>query len=202
MIRDSKYKLVNGEELYHLESDRAEKNNLKDQYPDVAEKLKTQYGQWWDEVLQYNENFTPAFYDLEKPSGMLYRMKMMESNLSVGIEKDKLSQFLGADVERTTPLKFSDGWLVRVNSQRTRDFTVEGIKNDLLTENSFVELIIDGRSYHKALDREGKLTFSNIHIPKGIYYISVRIQHLQSMPIHNLIYWEQGFDYLAYDESK
>ena len=201
MIRDSKYKLVNGEELYDMDADPAEKNNVKDQYPHIAEKLKTQYSQWWNTMLQENENFTPAFYDLEKPSGKLSRMKMMESNLSVGIEKQELSQFLGKDMEIATPLKFSDGWRVRVNSKRTCDFTVEGIRNDLLTENSFVELIIDGRRYYKALHREDKLTFSNIQIQKGIYYISVRIHNLQSMPIHTLIYWEQGFEYLVYENK-
>jgi len=202
MIRDSKYKLVNGEELYDLEADPAEKNNLKEQFPDIAERLKTQYSQWWDETIQENENFTPGFYDLEKQSGKLSSTKMMESNLSVGIEKQELSKFLGNDVEKATPMKFSDGWRVRVKSGRTCDFTVEGIKKALLTENSFAELIIDGRSYHKALPHEGKLTFPGIQIPKGIYFISVKIHNLQSMPIHTLIYWDQGFEYLAYKESE
>ena len=202
MIRDSKYKLVNGEELYDMEADPAEKNNLKDQYPDIAEELKTQYSQWWDEIVQENENFTPGFYNLEKESGKLPWINLMESNLSVGIEKQELSQFLVNDTEKTSPLKFSDGWRVRVDSSRTCDFTVEGIKTDLLTENSVVELIIDGRSYHKALPREGRLTFPEIQIKKGIYFISVRIHNLKSMPVHDLIYWEQGFEYLAYEEIK
>jgi len=201
MIRDSRYKLVNGEELYDMDADLSEKNNLIEQYPEVAERLKTQYSQWWDKILQENENFTPGFYDLEKQSGMLSSTRMMETNLSVKLEKQELTRFLGDDIEQAHPLKFSDGWRVRVDSKKTCDFTVEGIKNDLLTENSFVELIIDGRSYHKALNVGGKLAFPKIQIPKGIYNISVKIHNLKSMPIHTLIYWDQGFEYLAYKES-
>ena len=202
MIRDSKYKLVNGEELYDMEADPGEKNDLKDQYPDIVERLKTKYSQWWDEILRENQDFTPGFHELGNQSGRLSSSGMMEAYLTVGIEKQALSQFLGEDIERATPLKFSDGWRVRVNSKRTCDFTVEGIRNDLLTENSFVELIIDGRSYHKALHSEDELTFSRIQIQEGIYNISVRIHNLQSMPIYNLIFWEQGFDYLAYKGSE
>ena len=202
MIRDSKYKLVNGEELYDMDADPGEENNVIELFPDVAEKLKLQYDRWWDEILLDNENFTPGFYDLEIAPGKLSAMRMMEPNLTVGIEKQELSQFLGKDLEKATPLKFSEGWRVRVHSKRTCDFTIEGIKLDRLTEDSFVELIVDGRSYHKALQRESKLTFSNIQIQKGIYYISIRIHNLQSMPVHNLIYWDQGFENLAYKESE
>ena len=49
-IQNSRYSLVNNDELYDLESDPGETKNVIDQHPEVAEKLRAAYEQWWQEV--------------------------------------------------------------------------------------------------------------------------------------------------------
>jgi arylsulfatase A-like enzyme len=52
-IREGKWKLLRGgnrEYLYDLESDIGEKNNLAKQYPDIADRLRTQLTQWGSEL--------------------------------------------------------------------------------------------------------------------------------------------------------
>ena len=49
-IQNSRFTLVNNTELYDLQADSGEKNNVIDQHPEVAEKLSKAYDQWWQDV--------------------------------------------------------------------------------------------------------------------------------------------------------
>jgi arylsulfatase len=59
-IRDRRFTLVNDQELYDLESDYAETNNVIEQHPDAAARLRAAYDRWWRDVqpLLVNENAT------------------------------------------------------------------------------------------------------------------------------------------------
>jgi arylsulfatase A-like enzyme len=53
-IRDGKWKYLQneqGEHLFDLSIDPSEKNNLKDGFPDVFEKLRGKYAAWEKTVL-------------------------------------------------------------------------------------------------------------------------------------------------------
>jgi len=45
-----RYKLVNGKELYDLEADPAEKNDIAAEHPDIVQRLRTEYEAWFKEV--------------------------------------------------------------------------------------------------------------------------------------------------------
>jgi arylsulfatase A-like enzyme len=59
-IRNTRYRLVNNRELYDLQSDPGETQNIIDQHPDVVARLRAAYDRWWDEVqpLLVNEDAT------------------------------------------------------------------------------------------------------------------------------------------------
>jgi arylsulfatase A-like enzyme len=57
-IQNSRFTLVNNEELYDLKADLGEKTNVIDQHPEVVSQLRAAYEQWWKEVqpLMVNED--------------------------------------------------------------------------------------------------------------------------------------------------
>ncbi len=57
-IQNSRFTLVNNQELYDLENDLGEKKNVMADYPEVAAELRSAYDQWWNEVqaLLVNED--------------------------------------------------------------------------------------------------------------------------------------------------
>ena len=59
-IRDFRYKLVMPKagvsELYDLDEDVHEKNNILDKHPDIAGKLKEVYDSWWEDIQPYLVN--------------------------------------------------------------------------------------------------------------------------------------------------
>jgi arylsulfatase A-like enzyme len=49
-IRNSRFTLVENQELYDLKSDPGETTNVIDQHPDVVAELRAAYDRWWSEV--------------------------------------------------------------------------------------------------------------------------------------------------------
>jgi arylsulfatase A-like enzyme len=59
-IQNSRFTLVNNEELYDLQNDPGESKNVIADHPEVVTQLRAAYDQWWDEVqpLLVNEHVT------------------------------------------------------------------------------------------------------------------------------------------------
>jgi len=57
-IRDSRFTLVNNEELYDLKADPGETTNVLSQHPEVVARFRAAYDSWWKDVqpLLVNEN--------------------------------------------------------------------------------------------------------------------------------------------------
>ena len=49
-VRNSKFRLVNHEELYDIENDPGEENNVAKQYPEVLQEMQKSYDAWWHEM--------------------------------------------------------------------------------------------------------------------------------------------------------
>ena len=77
-IRDFRYKLVmpkaNVHELYDLDHDVHEKNNIADQHPEIVASLKSSFDAWWEDIQPYmvNDHMTDIPETL-KPYHELYR---------------------------------------------------------------------------------------------------------------------------------
>jgi arylsulfatase A-like enzyme len=65
-VRDGRYKLINGQELYDLDADPAETNNIAQQQPDIVKKLRGEYDRWFADVAA-TRNFAPPKIYLGTP---------------------------------------------------------------------------------------------------------------------------------------
>jgi arylsulfatase len=57
-IRNSRFTLVNNRELFDLDADPGEKQNVIERHPEIVERLRAEYDKWWNDVqpLLVNEN--------------------------------------------------------------------------------------------------------------------------------------------------
>ena len=49
-LMQANWRLINGTELYDLDSDPEQRNNVAEQYPKKMQELQAAYGQWWSEI--------------------------------------------------------------------------------------------------------------------------------------------------------
>ena len=49
-VMTTKWRLINGEELYDITQDRGQTNNIAAQFPKVVEELRESYNEWWELV--------------------------------------------------------------------------------------------------------------------------------------------------------
>ncbi len=78
-VRSEKWRLVN-DELYNIEQDPGEENNVAAEYPEVTHEMRSAFDAWWDEVrpLMVNEDasldvakpFRDQFYKQKEESGI------------------------------------------------------------------------------------------------------------------------------------
>jgi arylsulfatase len=50
-VRTQRFRLVNNEELYDIQNNPGETENVIDKFPEVVAKMRKAYDKWWDEVL-------------------------------------------------------------------------------------------------------------------------------------------------------
>ena len=53
------WRLVEGDELYDLKTDPSQETNIANKFPDVFNKMKSYYEQWWQEIEPGNDQFVP-----------------------------------------------------------------------------------------------------------------------------------------------
>ena len=65
-----RWRLVDYEELYNLDDDSGQKNNIADQYPHVVEQMQAHYDGWWSELGENFERYYPISIgtDIENPT--------------------------------------------------------------------------------------------------------------------------------------
>jgi arylsulfatase A-like enzyme len=57
----NQWRLVHGEELYDVRTDRAQKTDLASKHPDVAARLKAHYEKWWTDLEPLSSQFVPTY---------------------------------------------------------------------------------------------------------------------------------------------
>jgi arylsulfatase len=79
-VRTQRFRLVNNEELYDIENDPGEKENVIDKYPDVVARMRKAYDQWWEQVLpaMVNEDVP---YAKENPFKVLYLKQQVDKGI-------------------------------------------------------------------------------------------------------------------------
>jgi arylsulfatase A-like enzyme len=65
-VMTDRWRLVDSIELYDMTKDPGQLNNVIDQYPDVAEKLRHKYNLWWDDISTRFHEKTPLYIGSEQ----------------------------------------------------------------------------------------------------------------------------------------
>jgi arylsulfatase A-like enzyme len=71
-IQNSRFSLVNNDELYDLKADPGESTNIISDHPEVAKKLRAAYDQWWTDVQPLLVNEAPIDVPKINPFQALY----------------------------------------------------------------------------------------------------------------------------------
>ena len=81
-VRTSKWRFVNNMELYDIENDPSETNDVAAQHPDVVAQLRKSYDRWWDstEPLLVNENL-PRVKPEDQPFALRYAKQLAEKGI-------------------------------------------------------------------------------------------------------------------------
>ena len=82
-VRTQKWRMVGGKELYDIENDPFEKENVIKQHPEVMERLQKKYYAWWDETLPFMVNENRTWEKDEPPFHTLYKEATANGELPV-----------------------------------------------------------------------------------------------------------------------
>ena len=81
-VRTQRWRFVNNNELYDINADPGETENLASKYPTVVNKLRNAYEKWWEETvpLMINEGL-PRLNKADLPLVIRYKKQLKESGI-------------------------------------------------------------------------------------------------------------------------
>ncbi|MDF1814334.1 MAG: arylsulfatase [Verrucomicrobiales bacterium] len=81
-VRTGKWRFVNNKELYDIENDPSETNDVAGRHPEVISRLRKSYDQWWDETepLLVNENL-PRVSPEDQPFTLRYIKQLADKGI-------------------------------------------------------------------------------------------------------------------------
>ncbi len=79
-VRSQRWRMVNNKELYDIQNDPHEKNDVAARHPDIVKKMRKAFDAWWAEArpLMVNEDVPLA---KEKPQWVLYEKQLNEEGI-------------------------------------------------------------------------------------------------------------------------
>ena len=125
------WRLVGRDELYNLENDIGQKQNVADQHPDILQKLKVHYDTWWAEIEPGINEFVPLIIGSEKENPVIINSDYWEEgavNTQWAVAGGK-----GAPRGGTTHLRAVESGIYRIELSRWpfnqhRELTMKGLE--------------------------------------------------------------------------
>jgi arylsulfatase A-like enzyme len=65
-VMTDRWRLVNNTELYDMHQDQGQLNNVIENHPDVADRLRIEYEEWWDDISRRFDETTPLYIGAEQ----------------------------------------------------------------------------------------------------------------------------------------
>ncbi|ANW96109.1 arylsulfatase [Wenyingzhuangia fucanilytica] len=66
-VMDNNWRLINGKELYDINSDRSQTKNIIEKYPEVANRLTIGYEKWWQSIMSEHPNERYGYIKVGSP---------------------------------------------------------------------------------------------------------------------------------------
>lgn len=167
-IRNEKYKLMNGNELYDLQNDIGERINISSENPEIVREMREMYKQWWSDVSS-TRGYVTAATDIGNPA-----------------QDEVYLQFWN---------RISEGWLVNVMKEGSYKITIENVTPALFPEGGQLVCKIGDKEYKQDIvaDEQAEMSFENIEFPNGTYYFNMYTEGYKSPKI-----WRYGMEDLGY----
>ncbi|MGC6431406.1 MAG: arylsulfatase [Jejuia sp.] len=152
LVRTERYKMINGNQLYDIYSDPAERKNIAQKNPKLLKKLNQQYSSWFDDVTSWYGTVDRAANGIGYPQQKVTTLYYFEKRPNLG-------------------------WPVDVAKTKNYTIVVEDIIHELFEDDSFLCLKINSKIYkQKILSSGNDITFSKLKLLKGRYDINVYVE--------------------------
>ena len=95
-VMTNKWRLIDGKELYDMETDHGQKTNVAADHPQIVAKLKNDYENWWTNVSEYSHEPTEIGVDFTKETPVVLSSHDLISDGGVTWNQNQLRQLTGA----------------------------------------------------------------------------------------------------------
>jgi len=65
-VMTDRWRLINGQELYDMKADPSQKSDIADKYPEVVDKLRESYEDWWADICERFDEYCEIIIGSEK----------------------------------------------------------------------------------------------------------------------------------------
>ncbi len=177
-IRNQRYSLVNGKELYDLQADPGESKDISKENPDVSESLRATYLEWWNGVKDDALTLQPLFMGL--PGQGPLELTLMDwqpsrttkepldggAGCSQDVVKSWISSGKSGRVDGAT-----GGWMMK--NEKAGKYEVEirqhpaGVGADSPFSEGEVTLNIGGKNFTQKIAKDDVVVRMDVDFPAG-----------------------------------
>ncbi|NBC84459.1 MAG: sulfatase-like hydrolase/transferase [Bacteroidetes bacterium] len=149
-IRGQKYKLVNGKELFQINIDPYEENNIAETNPDIVKTLRSKYKDWFADVTS-KTGFVTAPVIIGTPHQDIFTLNNIH--------------------------KPPGGWPVIFITKGSYKITVGGLSEDISKGEATLSVKLNENIIKEACIKDfNDMIFDKVVVPKGKYILSVTIK--------------------------
>ncbi len=149
-IRGQKYKLVNGKELFQINIDPYEENNIAETNPDIVKTLRSKYKEWFADVTS-KTGFVTAPVIIGTPHQQFFTLNNIH--------------------------KPPGGWPVHFTTKGPYKFTVGGLSENISKADATLYIKLNDNIVREASIKEfNDMVFDSVVVQKGKYILSVEIK--------------------------
>ncbi len=171
-VRNQRHSLVNGEELYDLEADPGQRNDISKTHPEIRDHLREAHLKWWESVRQ--DALLPQPFPIGHPGAGVVELTCMDwqpsratsEPLAVGLWEQETIREWTAGREFPGVDGACGGWLVRVETPGRYFIEISQRPRAALEPSPFAK----GFAELEIADKKHR-----VEIPAGSYTVTLRV---------------------------
>lgn len=96
-VMTNKWRLIDGKELYDMETDPGQKNNIAEEHPEIVDKLVNEYENWWTLVSEHGQDPTEIGVDFSQEHPVILSSHDLISDGGITWNQNQLRKLTKAD---------------------------------------------------------------------------------------------------------